>query len=493
METQFMPLNLITILFKHRRAALTVFFTVVLSALAYLLIAEPKYESVSELIVRFGDRSVPDVNRTPQVELTPSDRHEIVLAHAAMLSSHDLAEQTINSFGLDKVYPDIVDDPPSRWSPMDEGIKRFLDKLSVDVGTQDNIITVSYLHPDKKLAHDIVQKLIDLYISQQTRIYQNPQSDFLNGEVKAAGDRLAKAQSTLENFKNQWQITDYDQEVADLLKQRGDVDTALRGAQANLGQAQHRQREITQLIKNVPSTQPEPASGEKYRSVDDAESRLADLRAKQSQMLATYSPNSTALSSLNQQIKTAEAEAKSRRSEVNNRSANNPNVVYQTLQTDLLRTSADAESNAEPVRVLMDQMQTITQRLGDLQRNRGKFDDVVREQQIAENAYRSLSNQFEDARVKDSLNKQRISPAAILSLPTYPYKTARPRKLVTVAAALVGGMILAVGAALFLEAKDDRFSSAEQVAYLLELPVLASLERPQQPIVRGLLTYGGVT
>jgi succinoglycan biosynthesis transport protein ExoP len=493
METQFMPLGLLTILFKHRRAVLTVFLTVVLSAVAYLLIATPKYESMAELIVRFGDRSIPEVNRTPQTELTPSDRHEIVLAHAAMLSSHDLAEQTINAIGLDKVYPDVVDDPPTRWSPMDEGIKRFLDKLSVDVGTQDNIITVSYLHPDKKLSHDIVQKLIDLYISQQTRIYQNPQSDFISGEVKAAGDRLAKAQSTLEAFKNQWQITDYDQEVQDLLKQRGDVDTALRGAQANLGQAQHRQKEITALIKNVPATQPETAGGEKYRSVDDAESRLADLKAKQSQMLATYSSNSTALSSLNEQIRTAEAEAKSRRSEVNSRNSSNPNVVYQTLQTDLLRTSADAESNAEPVRVLMDQMQTITQRLSDLQHNRGKFDDLLREHQIAEDAYRSLSNQFEDARVKDSLNKQRISPAALLSQPTYPYKTARPRKLITIVAALVGGMILAVGTALFLEAKDDRFTSAEQVAYLLELPVLASLERPQRPIVRGLLTYGGVT
>ena len=488
-----MPLGFLTILFKHRRAVLTVFFTVVLGGLAYLLIAEPKYESVAELIVRFGDRSIPEVNRTPQIELTPSDRHEIVLAHAAMLGSHDLAQQTIEAFGLDKVYPDIVDDPPTRWSPMDEGVKRFLDKLSVEVGTLDNIITVSYLHPDKKLSHDIVQKLIELYIAQQTRIYQNPESDFMNNEVKGAGDRLAKAQAELEQFKGQWQITDYDQEVTDLLKQRGDVDTALRGAQASLGQAQHRQKDITQLIKSVPATQPEPAGGEKYRSVDDAETRLADLKTRQSQMLATYSPNSTALASLNAQIKTAEAEASARRGEVNNRSASNANVVYQSLQTDLLRTSADAESNAEPVRVLMDQMQSITTRLTDLQRNRGQFDNLIREQQIAESTYRSLSGQYEDARVKDSLNKQRISPAALLSEPTYPYKTARPRKLITIAASIFGGMILAVGAALFLEAKDDRFSSAEQVAFLLELPVLASLERPQQPLVRGLLSYGGAS
>ena len=491
MNTQWMPYSLLTTLFKHKRAVLGVFFGVVLSGLAYLLIATPKYESDAQLIVRFGDRSVPEVARTPITEITQSDRHEIVLAHAAMLSSHDLAQETIESFGLDKVYPDIVDDPPTRWTPMDEGVKRFMDKLSVDVGTQDNIISVSYLHPDKTLAHDIVQKLIDLYIAQQGQIYQNPQSGFMSSEVKAANARLASAQETFEQFKDQWHISDFDQEIQDLLQQRVDVDTSLRTADANLQQAQHRKTDIEGLIKSIPETQPESAGGEKYRSVDDAESRLADLRAKQSQMLATYSPNSPAMASLTAAIGTAEADLKTRRAELNHRSASNPNSVYQTLQTDYLRTTADAKSNTEPVRVLTEQLNAIDQRLTDLRQNRGKFNDLQREQQIAEDTYKTLSTQYEDARIKDNLNKQRISPATLISQPTYPYKTARPRKLITILACLFGGAILAVGTALFLEGKDDRFTTAEQVALMLDVPVLGSFEHYQQPAIRGLLSYGG--
>jgi uncharacterized protein involved in exopolysaccharide biosynthesis len=491
MNGELMPYGLLTTLFKHKKAVLGVFFGIVLCGLAYLLVATPKYESVAELIVRFGDRSVPDVARTPTAELTPSDRREIVLSHAAMLGSHDLAQATIEALGLDTLYPDIVEDPPTRWSPMDEAVKQFLAKLSVDVGTQDNIITVSFLHPDKKLAHDIVQKLVDLYVAKQTLIYQNPQSGFMASEVKDAGTRLAKAQATLEQFKDQWQITDFDQEIADLLKQRGDVDTSLRTADANLQQAQHRQNDINKLIKSVPATLPESAGGEKYRSVDDAVTRLGDLRAKQSQMLATYSPNSPALASLNSAIATAEAELKTRRSELNGRSANNANTVYQTLQTDYLRTSADAQSNAEPVRILTEQLNTIDHRLSDLRKNRGSYNDLVREQQIAEQTYRSLSTQYEDARVKDSLNRQRISPATLISQPTYPYKTSRPRKLITMIACIFGGAIFAVGTALLLEGRNDRFTTAEQVAYLLDVPVLASFDRYQQPTTRGLLTYGG--
>jgi capsular polysaccharide biosynthesis protein len=79
----------------------------------------------------------------------------------------------------------------------------------------------------------------------------------------------------------------------------------------------------------------------------------------------------------------------------------------------------------------------------------------------------------------------------MISAPTQPYKTARPRKLITLIACFFGGLILAAGAALLREAQDDRFSSAEQVAYLLDLPVLASFEKRPSRIPLELIAFGG--
>lgn len=493
MNAQLMPYGLLTILFKHKKPVLSIFLTIALAGVAYLILATPKYVFVAELVVRFGDRSIPDLNRGPVTELTPSDRREIVLSHAAILGSHDLAQATIQSFGIAAVYPDIVADPPSCGTPMDAAVKEFLDNLSVDVGTQDNVITVGFFHPDPALATKLVHKLIELYIGRETAVYQNPQSKFLEKEVKAASDRLARAQSALEQFKGKWHITDYDQEVADLLKQRGDVDTNLRTAEANYGQSQHREEDLRALLRTVPEKLPEAASGEKYRALDDAETRLGDLRAKQSQMLATYRADSPEMQSLKAGIATAEAEAKARRAELNGRSLTNVNNVYQTIQTDYLRASADAASQSEPVRVLSAQLKSIDQRLGELQDNRGTFNDLVRELQIAEDTYRSLSTQYEDARVKDNLNQQRISPASVISQPTLPYKPARPRKLVTLLACLFAGLILAIAWALALEALDDRFTTAEQIVFILDLPVLASFGRRHRSVARALIAYGDAT
>jgi capsular polysaccharide biosynthesis protein len=57
-------------------------------------------------------------------------------------------------------------------------------------------------------------------------------------------------------------------------------------------------------------------------------------------------------------------------------------------------------------------------------------------------------------------------------------------------ACLIGGAILATIAVLLREARDDRFTTAEQVVFLLDLPVLASFERqPHRPPLQ-LLAYG---
>lgn len=490
MRLELMPYGLLTVLFRHKRAVAATFLTVVLCAVGYLILATPKFESVARLIVRFGDRSIPEVNRKPVSEMTPADRREIVLSNAEILKSHDLEQATIKQLGLDVIYPDIVADPPSRWTPMDEGVRIFDKNLNVDVGAIDNVITVSFLHPDKALAPKILHSLIALYIARQTAVYQNPQRDFLANQVKQAGVGLDGAQDALNQFKNRWRITDYDQEIQDLLKQRGDVDTNLQTARANLAQAQQRKADLARRLQTISPTIPAP-SNEKYRAVDDAETRLADLQAKQSQMLATYNANSPALATVKAGVATAQAELDTRRAELRGRALSNVNTVHQTVQTDLVRAAADVQGYTEPVQVLEAQLKGIEQRLNDLQSNRGKFDDLTRAREIAETTYKTLSAQYEDARVKEALNERQISPATIISQPTLPYRPARPRKLITALASLFAASLLAVGVALVLEALDDRFATAAQVAYALDLPVLAAFDKTERREQRKLIAMEG--
>ena len=113
MSVKAAPTAMLTVLFKRRWLLLTVFLTVVGAGVGYLATATPKYQSLAELIIRFGDRSIPTVDRTPTTELTPSDRREIVLANSQLLQSHSLIRATIEALGVGVLFPDIVARPPA--------------------------------------------------------------------------------------------------------------------------------------------------------------------------------------------------------------------------------------------------------------------------------------------------------------------------------------------------------------------------------------------
>jgi uncharacterized protein involved in exopolysaccharide biosynthesis len=464
-------------LFRRRWVAAGVYFVVVAGAVAYIFLSTPKYQSTAELVVRFGNLSIPDVQHTPATELTPADRREVVLANAEILGSHDLARGTIESMGLDTLYPDIVADPPSRGTPMDAAVQSFLDNLKVDVGLQNNVVTVSLLHPNMQLVPSIVQRLIDLYVQHVAQVYENPQLAFQQQGVETQRKRLDAAEQALDSFKVKTGITDFDQEVISLLKQRADVDTALQAAQATMSQAQQRVGDLHRAMVNIPEKVPGLSSGEQYRSLDDSRSRLADLRTKLSQMLATYAPDSPALDQVRAAIRVAERDAGARQGEVPSRTAYGVNGVFQSLQTDYFRAIGDADSGREPVRVFTEQRDGIDRRLAAMREAKGELTTLTRQAQIADDTYRTLFHQYEDAQSQDNLNKQRISRAVVTSEPTRPYKSARPRKLITLLASLVGGAILAVGAAVLLEANDDRFATAEQLHAVFGMPILATLHR----------------
>ena len=477
MSVKAAPAAMLTVLFKRRWLLLAVFLTVVGAGVGYLATATPKYQSLAELIIRFGDRSIPTVDRTPTTELTPSDRREIVLANSQLLQSHSLIRATIETLGVGVLFPDIVARPPASWSIMDEAVRTLQSNLSVEVGLQNNVISVAVLHPDPVLAPKIVNTMIERYIARESEVYRDPQVSFQRVGLTQAEQRLTAAQRALEEFKARHRITDFDQEVIDLLKRRGDVDASLRAAQAALVQADQRRQDLQKLMVGVPERLPGTPSGEKYRSFDEAQARLSDLRSKQSQMLATYSDNSPALDQVRSGIANAERDLRGRRADVGGRSAPSANPVFQTLQTDFFRATADAQGGREPVRIYAEQLSGIEARLRELQGARGGLTDGLRQVQVADDTYRSLYRQFEDAQVKQSLNSERISNAAVLSQPTIPYRVARPRKLVTLAAALMAGLMLGLCAVLLTEAMDDRFTTPDQLAAALGVPVLATFGR----------------
>src|SRR5262249_20372716 len=143
---------------------------------------------------------------------------------------------------------------------------------------------------------------------RQAAVYSDPEIGFQKGEVDKASDTLAHAQAELEQFKRQDNIVDFDNEVQNLLKQRSEMAQTLNATQAKLTEAEQRRISLEAQLKQIPRMIAGPASGERFRGSDDALTRLSDLKLKESQLLATYRPDSPVVQQLHHSVAQAESE-----------------------------------------------------------------------------------------------------------------------------------------------------------------------------------------
>src|SRR6185312_14676164 len=85
----------------------TVLFLVCGAGAAYLMLAQPLYQSTASLVVRFDTQTVPDIdrNRSPTPPPGSNERREIIYSDADMLHARDVVSSAIKAVGLARLYP----------------------------------------------------------------------------------------------------------------------------------------------------------------------------------------------------------------------------------------------------------------------------------------------------------------------------------------------------------------------------------------------------
>jgi polysaccharide biosynthesis transport protein len=449
---------------------------VLLAGGTYLLLAQPIYLSNASLVLHFDTQTVPDIdrNKTPTQMQGSNEHREILYSDADILRSPDRARKVIETIGLARLYPKIAASHLDNAGKMDQAERAFDADLVINVSMQSDVLSLSFFNPDPIAARDALQQLIDQFFAQEAAVYANPQLKFAQEEANAAREKLTAAQNELADFKSRNAIADLPQQVQQLLLSRTDVESRMRVAQGRLLEAEQRQDALKQLLDSIPASISSSAMGEQYRAVDDAETRLDQLRAKRSEMAANYLPGSELFKQVDAQIAALTNAAKARTSEARGRSVTQPNVVYQSIKTDYVRAAADAASARQPQQVLAQQLAQMNDRLNDLEARRTRYDDLTRTVQIQNDTYRTLAIRHETARVEANRNAQGISAAVVIAAPAVSNLPARPRRklvaLVTVFAALLSGLAIV----LAVEGFDDRIRSSGDIKRILRVPVLAT-------------------
>jgi uncharacterized protein involved in exopolysaccharide biosynthesis len=461
--------------FRHRWRFIGTFCAVVALAVGAVLAIAPAYKSEALLLVKFNSRApMADTVAGAAIQAQSTERREVMNSQAQILRSRDLLREVVAAVGVARLYPKLADDPPEDADIEDAAAERLAKDLDIEPTKETNVMQVSLLNRDAATAAAALGTLVERFQARQSDVFLNPQSTFLRDQLDEARRQLSKSQAAVEEFKAGSGISSLEEERTLLLRLRAEARNSLTQQTSRRDEAESRVRAMAASMKQLKPTIPLSDENDRFKGIDDARSRLTELRAREAEMASNYRDESVGLRSLRAQIEFAEKDLAERSRESLTRVRTGPNPVYQQVQADLLRATAESAAAEAAIAPLERQIADVEKRLALLDTNQGKLADLMLQQQVDEENFRNVLQRHEDARASEALQRQQVTSVAVVQQPTVPAKPAKPRVLIILALGVIGGLAVAFVLCLIWELADERFSLPEQITGTVKVPVLAS-------------------
>jgi len=442
-----------------------------------LVVRSAKY--VATATIRLGTEEVEEVNKTLGY------KRESAWSSPAQMEAQafsDLMRDTMPGGFVDRAVKAAKLKTPINTDPRakDERFEDFVDGVTVSA-ISANVIQVNLTWPDSEECEALVDALQKEFI-HQAELDNSAASQgtlaFLDSQVEVFRKKMQDSEKALVAFKQTHSgllpdaLTGQIDAVTNLKMQRDelaikaqDADLKLAALRARLGQ-----------IKPVSILEQRVAN-------DPAIAELRELHTQRADRIRRdWKPSSTVVQDIDRKIRMLEGEIRKRDAADPTRSRNvlESTVVDNPEYRDIEQRIVEAEIER---RTQTAQMSAIDSRIGEYEAVIAKLPADERTLTERVRDYKLLQGQFEDlierrqqATIKRDLGqvtaRSQINPLNIVSAEST--ATAK-KKAISIATALVVGLVLALGLVVLREWMDPSIRYEMDAMKSLEMPVLASL------------------
>jgi uncharacterized protein involved in exopolysaccharide biosynthesis len=512
--------DILRILFRQRRIILVSFIVVMVATSLYVLFAPRQYRSEAKLFVRLGRENVgldatTTLGQAPPMTSLPVSREEEINTVVAILESRGLLERVVDAIGaktiLDPISyplhdsggssagPEGVSAPsePEQHSggviallfnglehlglksplgPREKAVDRLRKQLSIEATKKSNVIVVAHEGPSPQVSQRIVATLIDFYLDQHVKMNRTPRAhQFLMEQASALKARLAGEEDQLRSLKNSTGLASPAEQRQNLVLRTGRLEDELKMSEAMAAAATAEIRALSQRLDGMSPTQVNSAEGG-YPNIaaDGMRQQLYALQLKEKDLASRVTDEHVELKFVREQIESSKKVLDSLEPSKTHTTVG-PNHNYQELRLAQIRQEATLASLRAKSATLQMQLTAAQKEMQILNGNEMRIAQIQRDIQILEGSYRKYADSLEQARIDESLERERISNINIAEAPTLNHEPVRPKALLTMflglAAGLFGGLCLALAAEYF----DHSLKTSEELERRLSLPVLVSI------------------
>jgi chain length determinant protein EpsF len=324
-------------------------------------------------------------------------------------------------------------------------------KLDVKPSRESNVIEISFSAADAAFAAAAANAFAQAYIDASIELRVEPARQYarwFGAQDQTLRDNLDKAQARLVAHQQKYGIVASDERLDSEITRLNDLTAQLTVVQGQAAEAKSK-RLAGGAAASLPEVASNPVITALKADVARQEARLQELAGNLGANHPQYRRTQAELASLKSQL---DAETK---------------LIASGFGT---AAAASREKGAE----LAAAVATQKKKMLIIRQARDELAGLQRDLEIAQRAYESLSQRLMQSRLESQVVQTNVSILAPAHEPTEP---SFPNLLLNTVAAIFLGTFGALGAAFALELIDRRVRSAQDVAEMLQLPVLAVVPR----------------
>jgi uncharacterized protein involved in exopolysaccharide biosynthesis len=457
--------EMLSILFRERLKLILVFLVLCGAVIAYSYTLTPYYEATTRLLVKSGrefqTRSDPN---QPTVAVPSVTKQEIVNSEIQILTSRDLIASVVSKIGAERLYPGS--------GSMDAAIRDFTADFKAAPVEQADVIVVTYHNRNHDLAVEALGEVVAFYQQNHAEMFADPRYKFLEQQTRQYQDQLDTVVKKEADIRNAKSLFDVDSQRAKLLDDRAATNSILQQLKSQAIDAHQRIDFLNNRLKTTPALI--PAGQASADAIEQAKSRLVDLQVKQQQLRERYVGDVKPLQDTDAEIAKLK-DLVTRSDPLNRKEWSQRNTAYDDMVVALNRAMADAAPLDQQIALRQKQAQQIDERLRDLEDGATAIADQERERRVLEELVHTYRTRYEEARMSEDLDRERVVSVSVIQKPDAPLRPAGPRHMPFALAGILIGLVGAAGVLLYRLVFRETLIAVESVERIIGLPVVASV------------------
>jgi uncharacterized protein involved in exopolysaccharide biosynthesis len=481
--------HVLHVLFKRKHTVIAFFLPVVAVALVYsFVVYQPMYSASARLLLEMGREHVSDLTFAtggavrPTVRFDPIEQSTIAME---IIRGPHLLQQVVSELGYDNIYPDLEERSkglidhlrsvigfPRDFSDVpwaEVAAMKLAETLYLAPMGTSGLVALGYAHPDPFIAAQVVNKVVEAFISRHLSLSRDPQLiEFFESEIKNLQEERDGAEQDYRTLKRDLNLSGPIDIESDILrKQLLTSQAELNAAEDHITQTKAR---IGLLQRQLDNTSRNPDG------LAELKARLLNLELKEGELLLNYEEGSRVVQNNRAEMQTVRRKIASLGGNKLYGTAPTSNgSLYEQIQADLLESQVDLEASQATQAALQGRVAQIQQRvlqLNDAELTLRSLNDLAG---AARERHKLYQGKYQESVLAQAMDVKRLASVKIIENARVPLSPTPDRRNIIIALAMFVGIVGGCILAFVQEILAGTLESPEDTEAYLGLPVLASI------------------